>query len=55
MSESPVHVVVERLQIKYYLEGNGKDAGEVGKLLQKVVVELRDDWMEATKNNLGMP
>lgn len=50
-----IHVVVERLQIKYYLEGNGTDAGEVGMLLQKVSTELRDDWMEATKNGLGVP
>ena len=50
-----IHVVVKRLQIKYYLEGNGTDSGEVGMLLQKVSTELRDDWMEATKNGLEMP
>ena len=48
-------MVVEQLQIKYYLEGNGKDAEKVGTLLQKVVTELRDDWMEATKNGLRAP
>lgn len=42
-------------QIKYYLEGSGKDAMDVGSLLPKVVVELRDAWMEAEKNQLGIP
>lgn len=43
------------LQIKYYLEGSGKDSGIVRQLLPKVVTELRDVWMEADKNALGMP
>jgi hypothetical protein len=43
------------LQIKYYLEGSGTDPTEVGKLLPKVVAALRNTWMEAKKNNLGMP
>jgi len=43
------------LQIKYYLEGSGKDAIDVARLLPEVVAELRDAWMEAKKNNLGMP
>jgi len=42
-------------KIKYYLEGSGKDAVAVSKLLPKVVVELRDAWLEAEKNKLGMP
>jgi hypothetical protein len=42
-------------QIKYYLEGCGNDAGDVGRLLPKVVAELREAWMEAEKNSLGMP
>ncbi|KIM87657.1 hypothetical protein PILCRDRAFT_773278 [Piloderma croceum F 1598] len=42
-------------KIKYYLEGSGTDPTEVGRLLPKVVVELRNTWMEAKKNNLGMP
>jgi len=42
-------------KIKYYLEGSGKDAEDVGRLLPKVAVELRDTWMEAEKNQLGMP
>jgi len=42
-------------KIKYYLEGSGKDAMDVGSLLPKVVVELRDAWMEAEKNQLGIP
>lgn len=42
-------------QIKYYLEGSGKDAARVATLLSRVVRELADDWMEADKNNLGIP
>ncbi|KZP29895.1 hypothetical protein FIBSPDRAFT_726687 [Athelia psychrophila] len=42
-------------KIKYYLEGSGKDADSVRQLLPKVVAELRDGWMEATTNALGMP
>ncbi|EGN96134.1 hypothetical protein SERLA73DRAFT_170549 [Serpula lacrymans var. lacrymans S7.3] len=42
-------------KIKYYLEGNGKNAKEVGRLLPLVVRELGEVWMEATKNELGQP
>ncbi|KAL7283146.1 hypothetical protein ACG7TL_002572 [Trametes sanguinea] len=42
-------------KIKYYLEGNGKDAAAVEKLLRAVVQELSDVWMEADKNGLGKP
>jgi hypothetical protein len=42
------------LQIKYYLEGCGNDAADVSRLLPKVVVEMRDVWMEADQNNLGV-
>lgn len=42
-------------QIKYYLEGSGKDAVTVGQLLPKVITELRDAWMEAERNHLEMP
>ena len=43
------------MQIKYYLEGSGPDAARVRELLPAVVAELRDAWMEAGKNALGMP
>jgi len=42
-------------KIKYYLEGSGKDATIVAQLLPKVVTELGDEWMEASKNGLGRP
>jgi len=42
-------------KIKYYLEGSGKYPGDVDRLLHKVVIELRDAWMEAGKNQLGIP
>ncbi|KAF7983088.1 hypothetical protein HWV62_24013 [Athelia sp. TMB] len=42
-------------KIKYYLEGSGPDAARVRELLPVVVAELRDVWMEAGKNALGMP
>ncbi|PCH38295.1 phosphoglucomutase 1 [Wolfiporia cocos MD-104 SS10] len=41
-------------KIKYYLEGIGKNAEQVGLLLPKVVQELGDEWMEAKKNGLGL-
>jgi len=50
----PASCLTLALQIKYYLEGNGTDPTEVGRLLPKVVMELRNTWMEAKKNNLGM-
>jgi hypothetical protein len=42
-------------QIKYYLEGSGPDAGQVGNLLPRVVSELGEQWLEAEKNSLGAP
>ncbi|KAG8890847.1 Phosphoglucomutase-3 [Tulasnella sp. 332] len=42
-------------KIKYYLEGYGTDKEEVGKLLEGVVEELRTEWLEAKKNQLGEP
>jgi len=42
-------------KIKYYLEGSGPDAASVRQLLPAVVAELRDAWMEAGRNALGMP
>ncbi|CCM02916.1 uncharacterized protein FIBRA_05030 [Fibroporia radiculosa] len=42
-------------KIKYYLEGSGKNAIEVGVLLPRVVQELGDEWMEAIRNQLGRP
>lgn len=42
-------------KIKYYLEGSADDPAAVGKLLPEVVQDLRDNWMEASKHNLGMP
>jgi hypothetical protein len=35
------------------LEGNGKDAVDVGKLLRRVTVELGHEWLEVEKHNLG--
>ncbi|CAL1703944.1 unnamed protein product [Somion occarium] len=37
-------------KIKYYLEGSGKDAASVGALLPRVVAELAEEWMEASKS-----
>jgi hypothetical protein len=51
----PASYLTLALQIKYYLEGSGTDPTEVGRLLPKVVVELQNIWMEAKKNNHGMP
>jgi phosphomannomutase len=42
-------------KIKYYLEGNGPDPQAVADLLPKVVRELGEEWMEASKNGLGIP
>ncbi|KAI0710386.1 phosphoglucomutase first 3 domain-containing protein [Cerioporus squamosus] len=42
-------------KIKYYLEGSGKDAPAVARLLPRVVEELSESWMEAEKNGLGKP
>lgn len=51
----PASCLTLALQIKYYLEGSGTDPTEVGRLLPRVVEELRNIWMEAKKNNLGIP
>lgn len=42
-------------QIKYYLEGSGKNASTVQEVLQRVIVELGSEWMQSEKNNLGIP
>lgn len=42
-------------KIKYYLEGSGKDAQAVEKLLPDVVAELGDDWLEAEVHGLHRP
>jgi len=42
-------------KIKYYLEGSGKDAKAVTQLLPKVIAELKEEWMEASKNGLCSP
>ena len=46
---------VHLIQIKYYLEGSGKDPEAVKQLLPRVVSELANVWMEAEKNDLGRP
>lgn len=43
------------MQIKYYLEGSGKDSEIVSELLLRVVSELGSDWMQAPVYNLGHP
>ncbi|OCH95278.1 hypothetical protein OBBRIDRAFT_788474 [Obba rivulosa] len=42
-------------KIKYYLEGSGRDAEQVARLLSKVVAELADGWLQANENGLGRP
>jgi len=42
-------------QIKYYLEGSGKDRDTVQETLKEVVRELGDAWMQADLNKLGRP
>jgi len=42
-------------KIKYYLEGCGKDAESVSVLLQKVVTEIGDIWLEAGRHGLHRP
>lgn len=42
-------------KIKYYLEGKGQDPHVIGKVLGKVVEELRSSWMEAADNGLEEP
>lgn len=39
-------------QIKYYVEGSGREEGEVSGLLVRVVEELGKVWMEDEKNGL---
>lgn len=39
-------------QIKYYVEGSGREEGEVSGLLVRVVEELGQVWMEDEKNGL---
>lgn len=39
-------------QIKYYVEGSGREEGEVIGLLGRVVEELGEVWMEDEKNGL---
>ena len=41
------------VQIKYYLEGSGKNAHSVATLLPRVVAELGDVWLEADKHGLS--
>jgi len=42
-------------QIKYYLEGSGRDRQAVHNLLGRVVNDLAEVWMNATENGLGRP
>ena len=42
-------------QIKYYLEGSGRDRQAVHDLLGRVVNDLAAVWMNATENGLGRP
>jgi hypothetical protein len=46
------NTTIFKSQIKYYLEGRGKDATAVTSLLPKVIVELADLWLEAGKHHL---
>lgn len=39
-------------KIKYYVEGSGREEGEVSGLLERVVEELGEVWMEDEKNGL---
>lgn len=43
------------MQIKYYLEGEGKDSGTVKNMLEQVVKELETNWMQAVANGLTWP
>ncbi|KIM33579.1 hypothetical protein M408DRAFT_326264 [Serendipita vermifera MAFF 305830] len=42
-------------KIKYYLEGQGTDRKRIGTILQNVVAELREGWMEAKRHGLQEP
>jgi len=41
-------------QIKYYLEGSGKDSQKVADILLKAVADISANWMQATEYNLSM-
>ncbi|PPQ90139.1 hypothetical protein CVT25_012308 [Psilocybe cyanescens] len=41
------------LQIKYYLEGSGKDAQLVGRLLLEAIAEISSQWFQADKYNIS--
>jgi hypothetical protein len=40
------------LQIKYYLEGNGKHVRTVDSLLSKAVADISENWIQADKYNM---
>ena len=42
-------------QIKYYLEGSGKNRDTVQEILKEVAQELGDAWMQTELNKLGRP
>jgi len=42
-------------KIKYYLEGSGRNPADLSVLLEQVVSELKEVWMEASKNDLQSP
>jgi len=42
-------------KIKYYLEATGGTPAQVQNILDRVVDELSENWMEATKNGLKRP
>ncbi|KAJ3854843.1 hypothetical protein EV368DRAFT_35994 [Lentinula lateritia] len=48
-------IVLTIRYVKYYLEGNGTDDQVVLELLARVVSELGDDWMQASKYDLSHP
>jgi predicted secreted protein len=53
--ETSFDIDLDVLQIKYYLEGSGRDSEQVTKTLTRVVEELGDVWMEVVKNKLVVP
>jgi len=42
-------------KIKYYLEGSGRNPHGLSALLTQVALELKEVWMEASKNGLYSP
>jgi len=42
-------------KIKYYLEGQGSDRERIAGILQDVVKELREGWMQAQLHSLQEP